>query len=114
MLVQNNIYCWIETTIWIEIVKSPDANTILFDIIAITPRETLGLCCVYIAQLMSHPAIYTLPFTLQLCYKPLGIVNRATKSQKVHISSYDGFYTRTKKSYFSIFVCFWYCTMVAS
>ena len=60
-----------------------------FDIIAVTPRENLGLCCVYIAQLMSHPAIYTLPFTLQLCYEPLGILERVTKSQKVHIPIHD-------------------------
>ena len=60
-----------------------------FDIIAMTPRGTLGLCCAHIAQLMTHPAIYTLPFTLQLCYKPLGILLRVTKSQKVHISSHD-------------------------
>ena len=51
-----------------------------------TPRGTLGLCCVHIAQLMTHPAVYTLPFTLQLCYKPLGILQRVTKCQKVHIS----------------------------
>ena len=54
-----------------------------------TPRGTLGLCCVHIAQLMTHPAVYTLPFTLQLCYKSLGILQRVTKSQKVHISSHD-------------------------
>ena len=60
-----------------------------FDIIAMTPRGTLGLCCVHIAQLMTHPAIYTAPFTLKLCYKPLGILKRVTKSQKVHISSHD-------------------------
>ena len=54
-----------------------------------TPRGTLGLCCVHIAQLMTHPAVYTLPLTLQLCYKPLGILQRVTKSQKVHISSHD-------------------------
>ena len=60
-----------------------------FDIIAMIPRETLGLCCVHIAHLMTRPAIYTLPFTLQLCYKPLGILQRVTKSQKVHISSHD-------------------------
>ena len=60
-----------------------------FDIIAMTPRGTLGLPCIQIAQLMTHPAVYTLPFTLQLCYKPLGILQRVTKSQKVHISSYD-------------------------
>ena len=61
-----------------------------FDIIAMTPRGTLWLCCVHIAQLMTYPAIYTLPFTLQLCYIPLGILQRVTKSQKVHISSHDG------------------------
>ena len=44
-----------------------------FDFIAITPRGILGLCCVYISQLMTHAVIYTCPFTLQLCYKPLGI-----------------------------------------
>ena len=59
------------------------------DIIAMTPRGTLGLCCVHIAQLMTHPAVYTLPFTLQLCYQPLGILQRVTKTQKVHISSHD-------------------------
>ena len=55
-----------------------------------TPRGNLGLCCVHIAQLMTHPAIYTLPFSLQLCYKPLDMLQRVTKSQKVHISSHDG------------------------
>ena len=56
-----------------------------FDIIAMTPRGILGLCCAHMAQLMTHPAIYTLPFTLLLCY----ILQRVTKSQKVHISSHD-------------------------
>ena len=56
-----------------------------------TPRDTVVLRCVHIAQLMTYPAVYTLLFVLQLCYKPLGILQRATKSQKVHISSYDGF-----------------------
>ena len=54
-----------------------------------TPRGTLGLCCAHIAQLMTHLAIYTLLFTLQLCYKSLGILQRVTKRQKVHISSHD-------------------------
>ena len=54
-----------------------------------TPRRTLGLCCVHIAQLMTHSAIYTTPFTLQLCYKALGILQRVTKSQKVHTPSHD-------------------------
>ena len=55
-----------------------------------TPRGTLGLFCVHIAQLMTHQGIYTLPFTLQLCYKPLSILQRVTKSQKFHISNHDG------------------------
>ena len=55
-----------------------------------TPRGTLGLCCVHIAKLMTHSAVYTLPFTLQLCYKLPDILQRVTKSQKIHISSHDG------------------------
>ena len=39
---------------------------------------------------MTHPAIYTLPFILQLCYKPFGILQRVTKSNKVHISIHGG------------------------
>ena len=69
-----------------------------------TPRGTLGLCCVYIAQLMAHTAVYTLPFTLQLCYRPFGALQWVTKSQKVHISSHDTFYSKTKNYYFFIFV----------
>ena len=61
-----------------------------------TPRGTFGLCYVYITQSMIHMAIYTLPFTLQLCYKPLGILQRVTKSQRVHISSHVKPYTKTK------------------
>ena len=60
-----------------------------FGIIGMTPKGTLGLCRSHIVQLMTHPAICTLPFTLQLCYNPLGILQRVTKSQKVHISSHD-------------------------
>ena len=33
--------------------------------------------------------VYTLPFPLQLSYKPLGILQRVTKSEKVHISRHD-------------------------
>ena len=56
-----------------------------------TPKGTLRLCCARIAQLITHSAIYTLPFPLQLCYKPLGILSGVTKSQKVHVSSPDEF-----------------------
>ena len=80
-----------------------------FDIIAMTPRGTIGLCCVYIAQLMTHPGVYTLPFTLQLCYKRLGILQRVTKGPKVHISSHDVL----QKSYTCegaahLRICFWH------
>ena len=54
-----------------------------------TPRRTLGLCCVHITQLVTHSPVYTLPFTLQLYYKPLGILQRVTKSQMFHKSSHD-------------------------
>ena len=53
-------------------------------------RGTLWLCCVHIAQLMTHPVGYTSPFTLYLCYKPLDIFQRVTKSLKVHFSTHDG------------------------
>ena len=59
-------------------------------LLTVIPREPLGLYRVHIAQLMTHPAIYTIPFTLRLFYKPLGILQRVTKSQKVHISNNDG------------------------
>ena len=61
-----------------------------FDIIAMTPRGTLGLCCIHIAQLMTNPTVYTLPFTLQLCYKSHGILQGVIKCQKVHVSSHVG------------------------
>ena len=80
-----------------------------------TPRGTFGLCCVYVAQLMTHTAIYTLPFTLQLCYKPLGILQRVTKSQKVHISSHDQLYTKAKIIFTSILKKVaenWFCNKI--
>ena len=58
-----------------------------FDIIAMPPRGTLELCCIHIAQLVTHPEFCTLPFTLQLCYKSLDILQTVAKSEKVHISS---------------------------
>ena len=54
-----------------------------------TPRGTFGLCCVHILQLKTHSAVYTRLLTLQLCYKPLGIIRRVTTSQKVQISCLD-------------------------
>ena len=55
-----------------------------------TPRGALGLSCAPFSQLMIHPAIYTLLFTLRVCYKHLCIPQSVTRSQKVHISSHDG------------------------
>ena len=95
MLIQNNLCSRIETTEWIVIEKTLNTNFMItleiclwdpFDIIAMTPRGSLGLCCVHIAQLMTHPAFthYRLPVML------LGILQGVIKSQKVHISSHDG------------------------
>ena len=57
-----------------------------------TLRGTFGLCCVHIAQLMSHPAIYTVLYNaVMLPVMLLGILQRVTKGQKAHISSHDGF-----------------------
>ena len=53
-------------------------------------RVTHLLCCVHIAQLITHPVGYTSPFTLELCYKPFDIFQRVTKSQKVHFLSPNG------------------------
>ena len=54
------------------------------------PRGAVGLCCVHIDQLITYPAIYALLFTLQLCSKLSGLLQRVTKSPKAHISSHDG------------------------
>ena len=55
-----------------------------------TPRGALVLCCALFSQLKIHLAVFTLLFPLQVCYKPLGIPQKVTLSQKVHISSHDG------------------------
>ena len=49
-----------------------------FAIIAMTAILTLELCYIYISKLMTHQIVYTLPFPLQLCYKPLGILQGVT------------------------------------
>ena len=68
-----------------------------------TPTRTLALGCVHIPQLMTHPAIETTLLTLQLYYKPLGILQRVTNSQQVHISSHDGFFCLF---FLFVFFCF--------
>ena len=69
MLIQNNLYSWIETTAWIVIEETLKTSFMIileicledpFDTIAMTLRGTLGLCCVHISQLMTYLAIYTL------------------------------------------------------
>ena len=88
--IQNNMHCW-----WIEIKKSPKykLNDNIGDLLTTfwyhSNDTKRNHWCVHIAQLMTHPAVYTLPFTLQLCYKRLDILQRVTKSQKIHISSHD-------------------------
>ena len=69
--IQNNMHWW-----WIEIKENHkyklygntgNCQKQPFEIIGVTPRGTLGLGCAHIAQLITHPAIYTLPFTLKFC-----------------------------------------------
>ena len=66
-----------------------------------TPRETLGLGYVHIAQLITHRLFkhYHLPcFMLQA----LGIPQRVSKSQKVHISSHDRFQNFITRTFLNI------------
>ena len=91
--IQNNMHWW-----WIEIKEIPkykrydsigDLSKTTFWYHSNDNKRNPWVVMCSNCQLMTHPAIYTLPFTLQLCYKPLGILQRVTKSQKVHISSHD-------------------------
>ena len=41
-----------------------------------TPKGTLRLWCIYMAQLITHAVFVLELLTLQLCYKPLGILQR--------------------------------------
>ena len=47
-------------------------------------RGTFGLC-----YIMTRSTLQKLPFTMQLCYSSLGILQRMTKSQKVCRSRHD-------------------------
>ena len=67
-----------------------------------TPKGALGLFYVPFSKLNIHPTIYTLLFTLQVCYKPLGLVQIVKRSQKVHISSHDGLQNFIKPTFFNI------------
>ena len=49
------------------------------------PRGTLGLCCAHIAQLMTHTThLHMAVYLAIMLLKLLGILQRVTKSQKVH------------------------------
>ena len=87
--IENNMHCW-----WIEIEERTKYKLYnIEDLSKITlwyhSNDTKVMCCVHIDQLITYPADYTLLFTLQLCYKPLGILQRVTNSRKAHISSHD-------------------------
>ena len=98
MPIQNNSNCWIKTT-QIEIKDSPQYKFYnnIGDLLirsfwyhnSDTKRNPWVMLCSH-CPIHDSTAIYTTPFTLQLCYKLLGILQRVTKSQKVHISNHDG------------------------
>ena len=49
------------------------------------PKGTLGLCCAHIAQLITDTAIFHMAVYLAvMLLKLLDILERVTKSQKVH------------------------------
>ena len=60
------------------------------------PRGTLGLCCVHIAQLVTHPAVYTLPFTLQFVTSPLAL-RMGVEKQKNFLSPINIFENNQKR-----------------
>ena len=60
-----------------------------FEFIALTPRRILGVMLCSYCPINDSSTYYTLLFTLLLCYKPLVILHRITKSQKVHILSHN-------------------------
>ena len=53
-------------------------------------RRVLKVLCSY-CPINDSSVCFKLPFTLQLWYKPLGIVQMITKTQRIHISKDDGF-----------------------
>ena len=93
--IQNNMHSW-----WIEIKEIPkykiyDNNGDLSKTTSWyhsnnTKRNPWVMLCSH-CPFNNSSGFHTLPSTLQLCYKHLGILPRVTKSQKVHISSHDEF-----------------------
>ena len=85
--IQNNIHCW-----WIEIKKRPKYK--LHDKIGDLLKTTFWYhnndtkrngWFIFWSHWPINDLSSCLLFTWQLCYKPLGILQRVTKSQKVHI-----------------------------
>ena len=99
MLIQNNLYNRIETTAWIVIEESPKYK--FYDNIRDlsvrsfwyhsndTKRNPWVMLCSHCPINDSSDYLHTTVY-LAVMYKPLGILQRVTKSQKVHISSHDG------------------------
>ena len=93
--IENNIHCW-----WIEIEERPkyrlyninDLSKITFWCHSNDTKRNcwVMLCLHWPINDLSDCLHITLRFTLQLCYKPLGIMQRVNKSRKTHISNNDG------------------------
>ena len=70
------IFC---NTLWSVLIHPFDTNLL-------PPRETLGLHCIFRAQLFTwHIYLATLPLTWQLCYKPPGILPRQIKNRCIYL-----------------------------
>ena len=97
MLIQNNNNCWIETT-QIEIKESPQYKFYnnIGDLSirsfwyhnSDTKRNPWVMLCSHCPINDSSGYLHTTVY-LAVMYKPLGILQRVTKSQKVHISNHD-------------------------
>ena len=89
---QNNIHCW-----WIEIKKIPKYK--LYDKIGDLSKTTFWYhnndtkknpWVIFFSHWPINDSSGCLPFTLQLSYKLLGILQCVNKSRKANISSHDG------------------------
>ena len=97
--IQNSIYCWIETT---QIKKEESPQSKFYNNIRDLPiksfwyhnsdtkRNPWVMLCSHFPISDSSGYLHNTVY-LAVCYKPLGILQRVTKSQKVHISHHDGF-----------------------
>ena len=102
--IQNNIHCW-----WIEIKKRPKYK--LYDKIGDLSKTAFwyhnndikrNLWVIFCSYWPINDSSGCLPFSLQLCYKPLGILQRVTNSQKAHISSHDGLWNFLTSTFLTV------------